>query len=94
MNDLSGTDVVDVMADLSASGGGADGRPTMSSPTPRTATTSPCLGHRAGLRVADRLRWSSVSGAIAGSDQLTVNTLAGDDVVDASGLAADSALLT
>jgi Ca2+-binding RTX toxin-like protein len=36
----------------------------------------------------------SVSGAIAGSDRLTVNALAGDDVVDASGLAADSALLT
>jgi hypothetical protein len=36
----------------------------------------------------------SVSGAIAGSDRLTVKALAGDDVVDASGLAADSALLT
>jgi Ca2+-binding RTX toxin-like protein len=35
-----------------------------------------------------------LSGAIAGSDRLTVNALAGDDVVDASGLAADSALLT
>ena len=36
----------------------------------------------------------TVSGAIAGSDRLTVNALAGDDVVDASGLAANSALLT
>ena len=36
----------------------------------------------------------SVSGAIAGNDRLTVNGLAGADVVDASGLAADSALLT
>ena len=36
----------------------------------------------------------SVSGAIAGSDRVTVNALAGDDVVDASGLAASSALLT
>jgi Ca2+-binding RTX toxin-like protein len=36
----------------------------------------------------------SVSGAIAGSDRLTVNALGGDDVVDASGLAATSALLT
>ena len=35
-----------------------------------------------------------MSGAIAGSDRLTVNALAGDDVVDATGLAADSALLT
>jgi hypothetical protein len=35
-----------------------------------------------------------VSGAGAGSDRVTVNALAGDDVVDASGLAANSALLT
>ena len=35
-----------------------------------------------------------VSGATAGSDRVTVNALAGDDVVDASGLAASSALLT
>jgi Ca2+-binding RTX toxin-like protein len=36
----------------------------------------------------------SVSGGIAGSDRLTVNALAGDDVVDASGVAADAMLLT
>ena len=35
-----------------------------------------------------------MSGAIAGSDRLTVNALAGDDVIDATGLAAGSALLT
>ena len=35
-----------------------------------------------------------MSGATAGSDRVTVNALAGDDVVDASGLAASSALLT
>ena len=35
-----------------------------------------------------------MSGAIAGSDRLTVNALAGADMVDASGLAATSALLT
>ena len=29
----------------------------------------------------------TVSGAVAGSDRLTVNGLAGDDVIDASGLA-------
>ena len=31
----------------------------------------------------------AISGAIAGSDRLTVNALAGDDVVDATGLAAN-----
>ena len=37
---------------------------------------------------------TSLSGAIAGSDRLTVAALRGDDVVDASALAANSALLT
>ena len=36
----------------------------------------------------------AVSGAVAGSDRVTVNALAGDDVLDATGLAAGSALLT
>ena len=36
----------------------------------------------------------SASGAIAGSDRVTVNGRGGDDVLDASGLAATSALLT
>jgi Ca2+-binding RTX toxin-like protein len=36
----------------------------------------------------------TVTGAVAGSDRLTVQAQAGDDVVDASGLAADTALLT
>ena len=35
-----------------------------------------------------------MSGAVAGNDRLTVNALAGDDVLDATGLAATSALLT
>ena len=38
--------------------------------------------------------WSRCPAPIAGSDRVTVNALAGDDVVDASGLSADSALLT
>jgi Ca2+-binding RTX toxin-like protein len=35
-----------------------------------------------------------VTGAIAGSDRLTVNALAGDDVIDATGVAATALLLT
>ena len=35
-----------------------------------------------------------MTGAVAGSDRVTVAALAGDDVVDGSGLAANSALLT
>ena len=35
-----------------------------------------------------------MTGAVAGSDRVTVNALAGDDVIDASGRAADGPLLT
>ena len=37
---------------------------------------------------------TSVRGAIAASDRLTIAAVGGDDVVDASALAANSALLT
>ncbi len=37
---------------------------------------------------------TDVAGAVAGSDRLTVNALAGDDVVDASALAASALLLS
>jgi len=96
VNDLSGTDVVDVKADLNASGAGGDdgaadnviAQATNGDDAVIVSGTGPTAQVR-GL--AARI---DVAGAIAGSDRVTVNALAGDDVVDASGLAANSALLT
>jgi Ca2+-binding RTX toxin-like protein len=95
VNDLSGTDVTNVSADLNATGGGddasADNVITNATNGDDAVTVS---GTGPSAQVNGLPALVSVTGAIAGSDRLTVNALAGDDVVDASGLAADSALLT
>jgi Ca2+-binding RTX toxin-like protein len=95
VNDLSGTDLVNVVSDLNANGGGDDGQPdnvitnaTNGDDVVTVAGTGP------NAQIVGLAASVSVSGAIAGSDRITVTTLAGDDVVDATGLAADSALLT
>ena len=94
-NDLSGTDVTNVAADLAATGGGDDAQPDN---VITNATNGDDVVTVSGLGPAARVEGlaarTSVAGAIAGSDRVTVNALAGDDVVDATGLAADSALLT
>ena len=95
VNDLTGTDVANVTADLNASVGGNDGaadnvvvNATNGDDVAMVAGTGP------NAQVSGLSARVAVSGAIAGSDRLTVNALAGGDVVDASGLAANSALLT
>jgi Ca2+-binding RTX toxin-like protein len=95
VNDLSGTDVTSVVADLSASGGGDDGQPdnVITKATNGDDVVS-VSGTGPSAAVSGLSARVSVSGAVAGSDRITVNALAGDDVVDASGLAANSALLT
>ncbi len=95
VNDLSGTDVTDVVADLAAAGGGNDlaaDNVIVNATNGDDVVTVTGSGPTAQVRgLAAQV---SVSGAIAGSDRVTINARAGDDVVDASGLAATSALLT
>ena len=95
VNDLSGTDVVDVAADLAVTGGGDD---NAGDTVVANATNGDdgviVTGTGPNVQVSGLAAHLSVSGAIAGSDRLTINALAGADVVDASGVAADSALLT
>ena len=95
VDDLSGTDVVNVTADLAANGGGDDGPPdnVVVNATNGDDVVS-VSGAGPNVQVTGLPALVSVSGGIAGSDRLTVNALAGDDVVDASGLAAGTALLT
>jgi Ca2+-binding RTX toxin-like protein len=95
VNDLSGTDVVNVVGDLAATGGGDDGAPdnvVVNATNGDDVVTVTGAGPSA--QVSGLAARVSVSGAIAGSDRLTVNALAGSDVADASGLSANSALLT
>lgn len=95
VNDLSGTDLVNVTTDLAANGGGDDAAAdnvivnATNGDDVVTVTGAGTSAQVSGL--ATRV---ALAGATAGSDRVTVNTLAGNDVADASGLAANSALLT
>jgi Ca2+-binding RTX toxin-like protein len=95
VGDLSGTDVTSVRADLAASGGGDDGvadNVVVNGTNADDGVTVTGAGPSA--QVAGLSARVSVSGASAVNDRLTVNGLAGDDVIDASGVAAGSILLT
>jgi Ca2+-binding RTX toxin-like protein len=95
VNDLSGTDVINVLADLAAIGGGDDGQPdniVVNSTNDDDVVT--VTGAGPNVQVSGLSARVSASGGIAGSDRLTVDALAGDDVLDASGLAATAQLLT
>jgi Ca2+-binding RTX toxin-like protein len=95
VDDLSGTDVVDVAGNLAASGGGNDNAAdTVTANATNGDDVAIVSGTGPNATVLGLAARTSLTGAIAGSDRVVVNTLAGDDVVDASGLAADSALLT
>jgi Ca2+-binding RTX toxin-like protein len=95
VNDLTGTDVTSVRADLSSSSGGDDGAPDnvvvngTNADDVATVTGTGPNAQVTGLSAA-----VSVSGASATNDRLTVNGLAGDDVIDASGVTAGSIPLT
>jgi Ca2+-binding RTX toxin-like protein len=94
VNDLSGTDVTQVLTDLAASGGG-DGQPdnvvVQGTNGDDVATVD---GNAGGVSVLGLAAQVDVDGAESANDRLTVNALAGDDVVDASGLAAVAIQLT
>jgi Ca2+-binding RTX toxin-like protein len=95
VGDLSGTDVTELEADLAAIGGGNDGAAdNVIANGTNDDDVAIVTGTGPTAQVNGLAARVSLSGAIAGSDRLTVNALAGDDVVDASGLAATSALLT
>jgi Ca2+-binding RTX toxin-like protein len=96
VDDLSGTDVIRVTADLAASGGGGDdGAPdnvVVNATNADDAVTVTGAGPNA--QVAGLAARVSVSGASAVNDRLTVNGRGGADVIDASGVATGSMLLT
>jgi Ca2+-binding RTX toxin-like protein len=95
VNDLSGSDVTNVAGDLAATGGGDDGQPdNVIAKATNDDDAVTVTGAGPNAQVSGLPALVSVSGAIAGSDRVTVKALGGDDVVDASGLAATSALLT
>src|SRR4051812_4849458 len=95
VDDLSGTDLTSVVADLNATGGGDDGAAddVVVNATNGDDVVS-VTGTAASTEAGGLAARVTLLGATAGSDRLTVQALDGADVVDASTVAADAALLT
>jgi Ca2+-binding RTX toxin-like protein len=95
VNDLTGTDVTNVLTDLTGQTGGDDGAgDNLIVNASDGDDVAIVTGQGPTAEVTGLAARTSVTGAIAGSDRVTVATLGGDDAVDGSELAANSALLT
>jgi Ca2+-binding RTX toxin-like protein len=95
VNDLSGTDVVNVNGDLAAPGGGNDlAADNVIANATNDDDVVVVTGSGTNAQVLGLPARIAITGAIAANDRLTVNALAGDDVVDASTLAAGAIQLT
>ena len=90
VDDLSGTDVIDVNGDLAADGA-ADNVIVRGTGGDDVVATA---GDASGVSVLGPAAQVNITGAEAANDRLTIQTLAGDDVIDASGLTADAIRLT
>ena len=95
INDLSGTDVTEVNLDLNAQGGGGDVQPDNVIVNGTNGDDVALItGDASGATVLGLAARINISGSESSNDRLTVNALAGDDVVEASGLAATAIQLT
>ncbi len=96
VNDLSGTDVVTVDTDLAATLGGAGDLQPDSVIVQGTngADVAMVAGDTSGVSVFGLAAQVNITGGEAANDRVTVNALADDDVVDASGLLAGAIQFT
>jgi Ca2+-binding RTX toxin-like protein len=93
VNDLTGTDVTEVNLDLASppgSGLGDGAADTVIVKGTNGDDTVVVAGDATGVSVSGLAAAVHITGAEAARDRLTVRALAGDDVVDASGLSADA----
>ncbi|TQF36867.1 calcium-binding protein [Bradyrhizobium sp. UNPF46] len=94
VGDLSGTELTQVNIDLGGSTGTPDGAvDTVSVDATQGADTFGVSGNAGGVTVFG-LHAATHLTSMDGTDQLTLNGLSGDDVIDASGLAAGVLQLT
>jgi Ca2+-binding RTX toxin-like protein len=95
VNDLGGTDVTEVNTGLAAAGGTGDAQPDNVIVNGTNGDdVALVFGDASGASVIGLAAQVNITGAEAANDRLTLNMLAGDDVVDASGLTADAIQLT
>jgi Ca2+-binding RTX toxin-like protein len=96
IGDLSGTDVVEVNVDLGLTPGGPGDAAADTVTVFGTNGDDVALvtGDVSGTAVIGLAAATTITGAEAANDRLVVNVLAGDDVVEATGLAASAIQLT
>jgi Ca2+-binding RTX toxin-like protein len=96
VNDLSGTDVVEINLDLAGTLGGAAGdgaADTVIVQGTNGDDVALVVGDANGVSVLGLAAQVNATGSEAVRDRLTINALAGDDVIEASDLAAAAILL-
>ncbi len=97
VNDLAGTDVTEVNVNLAGTigGGTGDGQPDSVIVTGTNGDDVALVeGDTGGTSVLGLTAQVNITGAEAANDRVTINALAGHDVVDASGLVAGAIQLT
>jgi Ca2+-binding RTX toxin-like protein len=96
VGDMSGTDVTEVNTDLAGTPGGpGDGQPdNVVVQATNGDDVSLVAGDASGVSALGLAAQVNITGSEAANDRLTINALAGDDVVEASGLLAGAIALT
>ena len=95
VNDLSGTDVIEVNTKLAGPAGSGDAaQDTVTVQGTSNDDVALVAGDAAGVAVLGLAAQVNITGSEAANDRLRVNALAGDDVVEASTLAAGAIQLT
>lgn len=95
VNDLSGTGVVQVALDLTSAAGGGDTAGDMITVNGSNGDDVVLIaGNATGVSVQGLAARVAITGSEPALDQLIIRTLAGDDVVEASGLQAGTIQLT
>ena len=95
VSDLSGTDVTEINSDLAAAGGAGDGQPdNVIIQGTNDDDVSLVFGDASGVSAVGLAAQVNIVGSEAANDRLTINALAGDDVVEASELSAGAIQLT
>jgi Ca2+-binding RTX toxin-like protein len=94
VNDLSGTDLTEVNTDLAGFGGGDAQPDNVVQQGTSGDDVSIVVGDASGVSSIGLAARVNITGAEAANDRVRINALAGDDVVEASGLAAGAIQLT
>jgi Ca2+-binding RTX toxin-like protein len=97
VNDLTGTGLTALNLDLGSPSGSGTGDGQADSVIVNGTNGDDAvvvLGNASGVSVTGLATQVNIKGAESSTDRLTINALAGDDVVEASGLTADAILLT